>query len=419
MNIIGQSLLIIVLTLLPMLSATAQDCLSRMNSGRFVIHCAELQSSVELDGQWLVVEGKLLAPESIDKATLKAAEPKYLPGRFQSKGLFETQVGIATLIADVEFPAAISGLEMSPGWVNSSHRIFVRDGNGRFVKVFENANLEELADDEAGRLRLLPVLLPNLGQKTRIVIHIHNGPYLMGGVSEIVSLSPQGVLIREHEVRQSLHMLFVGIFMTVAFYNIYLWFHFRLRWDGLLLGLLAIGFAVRNFAIGGMLDLVSPSGTTVLYHYFGWYTYLVNTFLWPIYFALLFRREFKLWMLVGCSAPVGVLLLYGLFAPLSDFIYWGMEARKLTMVIMLLMVYTATVAAYRRHGDGLITLLGVILMIASGLLDLSYYARGISPTIEYSNAGYLAFLILQTTVISRAYFESMRHRTKTASPTHG
>lgn len=400
--------LLLVLMLLMATPLRAEDCLSHVPPGRFIVYCPELTAVATLKGQWLMIEGEWVAPEQLDEDKLAAATALTLPGLMTRKALFESKVVMATLIADVEFPNPVYDLEMAPGWVNSSHRIFVRDRAGRYVKVFTNAELEKLGSEDAGRLSTLPVLLPDLGRKTRIVIHIHNGPYPSPGISEIVALAPRGLLIRQHESRQALLTLFIGVFLTIAFYNVLLWHYYRDQWEGLLLALIAVLFCARNIALGGLLETFSPASTQKLYSYIGWYTYLGVMAVWPMYFRKIFPELFRRWMLLLCSTPIVFVLLAGLFVSLADFVLLGTYVRNFIWLAMSLVVYATVVSAYRRHGVGLITLLGLLLMIASTAVDVSYYARGTRPIVEFTNLGYLAFVLLQTVAITRSYIRSLR-----------
>lgn len=383
----------------------AGDCMSETSAGRFAVHCHEMHAEARIEGRWLMIEGDLAAPQRIDNAMLESAQARYLPGRLLHSRLFEKMSGVATLIADIRFLQPGLELELAPGWINSSHRIFVRDRSGQFVKVFENADLESLADDEAGQVSTRPVPLPELGEQTRIVVHMHNGPYISAGVPETLALAPAGQLSALADQRRLVHAVLVSLFLLLAFYNLFLCFYHRNHWEGLLLFLIALGLSLRNFTLGGLLEALDPPGSMKLYLYTGWFTFLGAMFLLPLYFRQILAREFKAWMAYLCSVPVGIILIASLFIPLADFISIGMQVRNFSWLPMLLGLFATLVAAWRRTEVGLVTLLGMLLMVSATLLDISYYSGGKTPLIEFANVGYLIFLALQSIIVTRRRFQ--------------
>lgn len=403
------TLLCLVATLWTASVSAAEQCLTQLAAGRFVVHCEQFNNAVALDGEWLMVWGRFVEPEQLDSLDEQQIGTSRLPGLWMEQ-LSSDGLGSMTLFADIEFPAPVADLELWPGWVNSAHRIQVRSRNGNYVTVFKNAELESLGAEEAGRLSTLPVLLPELGMKTRVVIHIHNGPYFTGGASEAPGLSPRGLLMKAHEDRRSAHAFLVGAFFIMALYNLALWKANWKRYERLVLGLISLNVCVRNFAMGGMLESGFLESTMKTYHYFGWYTFCVAMVLWAFYFRFMFPTEFKRWMLLLCLLPVVALLLISPLLSLAEFIDFGRVLRNFVWIPFLFTLYAAGSSAYRRRPGGGLMLLGVAIMLFCAALDLRVYEQGAKPILEYANVGFFVFVVMQTGYLSREFVHSLNQQ---------
>ncbi|MCV6625428.1 MAG: hypothetical protein OIF38_04995, partial [Cellvibrionaceae bacterium] len=160
--------------------------------------------ATRLDGTWQGLAGLLIPPRQIDRYAAQAV-PLEVPGywtKAQLNSNDEHPGGYVTLWTELRLSGELAtgeDLALWPGRHASAARIYVADGRGKLIKVFDN--LSPLVAESAIPVSKLPApglagrlfgsasaQLPKLYPGARIIIHIYAEDFRTSGIAQAPEL---------------------------------------------------------------------------------------------------------------------------------------------------------------------------------------------------------------------------------------
>lgn len=371
----------------------------------------------DLQGSWWAIPGKLIPPKMIEQYQADAI-PLDVPGYWleeQVKVNANYPRGLITLWADIK----LSGLNTSgenlalwPGRQSSAIRIYVYNGRGSWSIAYDNLSplvyeseflIETLP--EAGAAGLLhsglSFQLPKLYSGSRIVLQLYVDDYRTGGIEQSPQIGLRGELYRNIMQRTMWHLLFLGASLLIIIFSAsQVFFSASRRSKHLFLILISLGTSLRLLVTGGILIYFFPELTVKNHTYLSWisFLFLLGIFIGAQVFMLpmIFKRHPVLRkVLLGLSVIPIILLALIPLLNLHDFLLIGHKLRTFYIIAAFSYAVFLTWKVCTKYQDQWLQLLGVIMILISGVYDAQLYMQNLDPYIELFAIAMFTFITSQ------------------------
>lgn len=370
-----------------------------------------------LHGEWWAIPGQLIPPALIHQYQDDAIAldvPGYWP---EEKININTHYpsGVITLWTTVKLTGGMAkgeGLAIWPGRQRSAIRIYVDNGNGTLLKVYDN--LSAFIDESDLPNATLPLKgsagllnssasfqLPKLYSGSQVIIQLYVDDFRTGSISQPPQLGLKDQLHREIMHRWLWHVLVMGASLLVAIYAAsQAYFSVKRRPVHIFLMLMALGAGVRLLVTSSMLGYLFPSLTINDYIYMGWISFLgllaiffsAQVFMHP----LIFKRYVSLKKVLFIFSAVPFLLL--LLIPILDlnqFLLVGHLVRACYVILALSYILFLMWQVWLRPKEQWLPFLVTTAIIACGSYDAYLYVQNKDPYIESFSVAIFIFITVQ------------------------
>jgi len=383
-----------------------------------------------LDGKWFFVGGTLIPPGLIDDYN---KQPKFLfvPSYWDLDTLgLDGYSGYVTLWAELDLaevtassaPDGVSGMVFQTGDIQSSSRVYVDNGRGEVIKVFDNLSEFSPESDEPNDIKpsrwvsgLLPisapVKLPSLYAGSRVVVQIYNEDYRIGGFSHSVVIGPGAEVHFSALARWIFHAVIIGACFVMVIYCVIL--AFCSVDDSALytfLLLMSLGAGVRLMISSGLLQQLFANIRVDDFFYLSWSSALVmasvlsfsQLYILPEIFSPgSWKRKSALLL-----SPIPlVCILFSLVLPVNQFVMLGHWVRLVYSAICVSYCMALIVTLCFAKPKFVFPKIGVVFIISGSMLDGYLYSKNLRPYVDFFSFSIFVFILVQTTKMAWAYIQ--------------
>jgi signal transduction histidine kinase/CheY-like chemotaxis protein len=382
---------------------STENCSSTAKPSHRNLSCWDFSQITTLSGTWQVIPGK--APDIITEDFLNDEDWRDADVQKGWSDLgFATQ-NVASYRLDLAFNGNQERLYIFPGEAFSALRVFVRDHQGQFQKVFANVSDQDFHLRKAGIIGERMVPLPPLGNQTTIILQISNGPFTEGILFRAPQIGNGISLLRELDTSAFSGALAAGTFIALALVNFSLWLARTQDKSQLFLGLLFFIMAIRILDTGRLLNLVSPNIEVVWFWRIGWYTFFGLLIAWILFYHTAFKRYSNHYFMLVTVCVGLISIAIGLVFGDQALQQFGATARFYVLVVIMFSLYGATRFILNNKKNRLTITLGVIILPVCGMIDIVSQILGYY--LNMTNVGFIVFGVLITAYLNRNYISAL------------
>ena len=276
---------------------------------------------------------------------------------------------------DIDINFKYDELYLFPGEGYSAQRVFIKNTKGNFQKVYANVTDKDFNSFKPGIIRDFLYPLPELPQKTTMIIQISNGPAYHGKLDTPPIIGTFNKTTRYFNFILFKDALTAGIFLFVALLNMSFWQKEKSKTEYLYIGILFIIMTIRVLDTFTLPYIFFSSLKVWWFWRIGWITMFLIMITWILISLKLFKfmpkRISKVVLII-----VSVILIVSLF---SDYIMGrvGYFVRINIGIILVVITIYSTVREFieskdfRKH----IGLWSIIVSITA-LIDILFQTFG-------------------------------------------
>lgn len=375
----------------------------------------------KLAGQWFAVPGKLIPPDQIADHQ-QTRHLVSVPGYWDTDKLgLAGARGLVTLWADLKLDAKLPAdtlYAIWPGRFQSASRIYINNGQGDVLKVFDNLSVHIPEKDTiqtqlpqnwvAGELHYGGARTLRLSPGSQIIIQMFNEDYLIGGAARAPMLGPADDMHRLRASRFSFHLVVFGACILVLVYSLSLaYFSSAHRPLQFFLILMTIGAGTRLMITGDLLQQTIFTISTDDNFYMSWLSFLslLAVFIGCQVYALpqVFQRYPKVqYIFLSLSAIPVVLFCLAFIIDMQTFLYIGHGVRAFFVVAALSYAVFLAVQLYYHRGFAL-EFCCLIIILVGGAFDSYIYSQNKDPYIELFSLAVFLFILVQASRLGWGY----------------
>lgn len=375
----------------------------------------------KLAGQWFAVPGKLIPPDQIADHQ-QTRHLVSVPGYWDTDKLgLAGARGLVTLWADLKLDAKLPAdtlYAIWPGRFQSASRIYINNGQGDVLKVFDNLSVHIPEKDTiqtqlpqnwvAGELHYGGARTLRLSPGSQIIIQMFNEDYLIGGAARAPMLGPADDMHRLRASRFSFHLVVFGACILVLVYSLSLaYFSSAHRPLQFFLILMTIGAGTRLMITGDLLQQTIFTISTDDNFYMSWLSFLslLAVFTGSQVYALpqVFQRYPKVhYIFLSLSAIPVVLVGLAFIIDMQTFLYIGHGVRAFFVVVALSYAVFLAVQLYYHRGFAL-EFCCLIIILVGGAFDSYIYSQNKDPYIELFSLAVFLFILVQASRLGWGY----------------
>lgn len=383
-----------------------------------------------LNGQWFFVGGVLIPPKLVNNYQ-KNAEFLFVPSYWDLETLgLGGRSGYVTLWLELDWENntaaltadGINRMAFQAGDIQSSSRIYVDDGRGKIIKVFDN--LSEFSPESELPNKVLPtrwvsgllptsaaVKLPPLYSGSRVIVQIYNEDYRIGGFSQSVVVGPSKDIHSSALARRVFHAVLMGACLVMIVYCVIL--AFCSVDDSALytfLLLMCLGSGIRLLISSDLLQHIFSNIRVDDFYYLSWFSALMvasviafaQLFILPeIFLAGSWKRRCALFL-----SPIPlVCILFSLVLPVNQFVILGHWFRLAYGIISVSYCSALLVTLFFNKPRYVFPKVGVIFIISGSLLDGYLYSKNLRPYVDFFSFSIFVFIVVQTTKMAWSYIQ--------------
>lgn len=224
--------------------------------------------AVELKGQWLLFQGRFIAPSDIlsHKVNFAEAEPITLPGNLPKKDHKNGQYG--TLVLKVSISGSLRKLGIRGPLVTDSYSLyfFSEKSEGLIEPLFSSGRVSSRKDEAipwASRpISGLEILDPG---EYFVLIHFSNHDNAYHFVSEVPILGSQAKVFQIYVRERIFSFFLLGAFFLTVIYNISLFLQRTEDKGSLWLAFLSVIFGIRYFLTERLLEYFYTEPSAIVF----------------------------------------------------------------------------------------------------------------------------------------------------------
>lgn len=381
-----------------------------VEQGEIALDSAALsQEPVQLNGEWVFVPNKLVAPEDAEKAWESSeATAQRVPANWNDiitgQGDAWQGEGIGTYLLKVSVPETMQEVSLRLAGVYSAFNLYA---NGELV-----ASQGEVADakeayDPAKTVRYVE-LQPNRDGELLLVLQVSNFDFYVGGITRPVLMGTPAVLT-EHRISVNRLDLFIfAILFLMGLYHLVLFAFWPKEKSYVLFAGLSLLMAIRIALDSNSLFINSLFDPEAAFPWLRKLEFLTFFLIPPLvlhYVRSLFPQETSklvVWSVWGIGGLFG---LVAIAAPLSIYSRAGILYMYIAGAETLYMLVVLVQASLkRRQGAILFLISGVVIALAfldTLLQHLGYRGTGLSYSFPIA---LLLFVVIQSIVVAWKQF---------------
>ncbi|MCP4715930.1 MAG: response regulator [Deltaproteobacteria bacterium] len=369
---------------------------------------------VSLDGEWDFYWKQLLGPDDFTQSYPSPEGSMHLPGFWNQgqKGKKKKlpRDGFATFRLRVTLPELADAPAIKIGSIQTAYKLWV---NSRLVASVGSVGTKRSDVVPFREVRLVEL---NKKQKLDIVLQVANFHYPLSGVADRILLGSVPALERNLKARFVFGLLLFGCLCVIGLYHIKLFVLRPADHTPLYFGLCCISVAAAWQGIdihARCIDLLMPDLTWTAYSRIDLLGYYLGLPFFFMIFQALFPQETS--RIVGrlfIAAAVGFSLIVVL-TPGHVFTR-TLPVFEIVSLLCLIYVLKITITAVVRKRDGsLCILIGLLVVIATGIND-ALYEYNVIQSVWMAPLGLLGMVMLYAFVLSLNYAKAF-HAVETLS----
>lgn len=383
-----------------------------------------------LIGTWSLIPNVLIPPSEINKYPAKRYTVS-VPGYWDTKSLDLKQTrGLATLwvnLTPISNNPDLTLYSFWPGRFQSASRVYIDNGLGQTVKVFDNLS-EYLPEQDkpssskpnrhVSGLEHYGAASANLklGVHSRVIIHLYNEDYRTGGAAQAPILGPVESSYREQFTRSSTHMILLGACLLISIYCLSLaYFSDSRRTFHLFLTLMALGSGLRLLITGNLLQQLLPFIRVDHQAYLSWFSFFILLTTFTACQVFVFERIFihyKKLKLAFLLLPLTPIALMAITPMLELHVFLKIcHALRIGIVCLSLFYLGFLFFHIRRYSIRFLELSSMILIITAGVSDTYLYQQNKDPYVELFSVAIFLFIVAQAIRLGKRYVQLLARET--------